>query len=123
MDPSGDGKATLRIARDGLLKHYERTGNSSTYLDGLLLPEALQAPIAVVEGLNRPGQERKFCYCGVPTGRFHKDEHVHLPPPPGKTYLAFVTEDLKVVKWGWSDEDPERPGFPMGYQTRFGRRT
>jgi hypothetical protein len=29
--PSGEGKATFRVAKDGILKHFMETGNSAVY--------------------------------------------------------------------------------------------
>ncbi len=32
MAPSGEGKATFRVAKDGLVKHFRETGNSGRRL-------------------------------------------------------------------------------------------
>jgi hypothetical protein len=122
MHPSGVGRVVFRVAKDGLLKHLRDTGNSAMYLDSMLLPAVLRAPTAVFEGLNRPGQEKNLCFCGKPSEKYLKDEHITVPPPPGKTFLIFATADFKVIKFGWEDEDQVMMGFPIGHQTRFGRR-
>ena len=122
MEPSGDGTATFRVAKDRLLGHFRATGNSAMFLEGLLIPDVLEHPAAVFEGLERPGQEESLCYAGVPSKRYVRDKSIEVPFPPGKTFLVFMTCNLKVTKWGWADEDPESPGYPMEHQTRFGRR-
>lgn len=122
MHPSGKGVAVFRIAKDGVLEHFKKTGNSSMYLDAILIPGVVSTPAAVFEDLKRPGQEKSLCYCGMPDEKFRNDTHLSLPPPPGKTFVVFCTSDFKILKWGWEDEDEDMSGYPSGHQARFGRK-
>jgi hypothetical protein len=122
MAPSGEGRGTFRIVKDGILEHFRKTGDSARLLEGLLVPAVIESPAAVFQGLKREGQEEVLVYVGVPSDRFIRNHNIRIPCPPGRTFLVFVTLDLKVVKWRWEEADSERPGFPTDYETRFGRR-
>src|SRR5262249_13830923 len=122
MHPSGAGRATFIIAKNKILGHFRRTGNSQMYLDAMNIPAVMDSPCGIFEGLGRPGQEKNYCYCGVPAETHFRDDRITVPPPPGKTFTVFVTERLEIVKYGWDLEDPET-GFPENHRTRFGRRT
>jgi hypothetical protein len=73
----------------------------------------------VFEGLNRAGFNgvENCCYCGT----------VAAAPQEG-VLVVFVREpkssDLvgPIVVWvEWRENDPERPGFPIGWKSDFGR--
>jgi len=79
---------------------------------------ALENPLTVFHGLNRPGlnDDEYCCYCGPA-------EHA---PQPG-VLVIFVREpgpsDLigpVVFWWEWREEDPGHPGRPISWQSDFG---
>jgi len=71
---------------------------------------------AIFKNLKRDGEENAYCYSCVPP----------MSVQPG-VFCGFV--DLPedggflgpVVFWfEWREEDPDRPGFPMGWEKDFG---
>lgn len=90
---------------------------------GLIVPQILQNPTAIFEGLCEDEDEDRRgygwrCYCGVPGQAFHADGTARAPWPD-QVYLVFVNDERVAYNWRWEQADPE---VPIGYQTRFKRR-
>ena len=103
------------------------TGNRQKLLEGFAIPEVVSSPKGAWQGWGRPGQENAYAYAGIPSGRY-LSASVELPCPPGKVFVVYVSArpmqsgHLRIIKWGWVEQDPNRPGFPVDHETRFGRR-
>ncbi|MGH7138246.1 MAG: hypothetical protein ACREHD_21040 [Pirellulales bacterium] len=93
---------------------------------GYIVPEILQQPCAVFEGLRRDEDEDRGgvgwrCYCGVPAHAYRADGTV-TRPYPSQVYLVFVNDEGVVYNWRWEKADPDDPLIPLDHQTRFKRR-
>ena len=121
MNPLGTGRQMFILSKEQALKYFRDTGNAQAYLDSQCIPAVMDAPTATFEGLGRAGQDGAYCYCGRPTERRIIDDHITVPPPPGQTFLVFVSRECVIAKWGWEDMDPDT-GYPENWTTRFGRR-
>lgn len=93
---------------------------------GYLVPEILQQPTAVFEGLRRDEDEDRGaagwrCYCGVPAHAYRTDGSA-TRPYPGQVYLVFVNDEGVVYNWRWEQADLDDPLLPVDHQTRFKKR-
>jgi hypothetical protein len=93
---------------------------------GYLVPQTLQQPSAVFEGLRRDEDEDPRgvgwrCYCRVPDRAFHADG-TQRQPYPGQVYLVFVNDEGVAYNWRWEKADPDNPDLPAGHESRFKRR-
>lgn len=104
-----------------ILRHFRETGNQSMFTDAWFIPDVCKTPVAIWQGLERSGQDESLCYSGFPSGDFAAYRgHDDIKPEAGYTFLVFLTPDLIVTKWRWSEVDPVRPDYPIDYDTRFG---
>ena len=93
---------------------------------GLIMPEIIQNPTAMFEGLRWDEDEDPDphgaagwrCYCGIPSQAFHADG-TSRPAYPGQVYLVFVNDEKVAYNWRWEKADPENQGLPIGHQERF----
>lgn len=115
--PSGHGRQEFRIP-NSLVEHVQRYGPPYKFHELKLVKEVLELPTVVFEGL-REEQEEGLCYAGVASCRY-TNEGMRKPPPKGKTFLVFLTEDGKVFQWRWEEADPEMDGYPVNWRERFG---
>ena len=120
--PSGNARRLFRLPMSRILKHFEDTGNRNMFADAWFVPDVCDKPAATFEGLSRSGQEEAICYTGVPSGEFSSKNEEEIRKPNGCTFMVFLTNQLEVTKWRWCKEDPDRPGFPVDHEKRFGRR-
>ena len=86
----------------------------------MLVPIVLRHPAVVFEGWNRPEHDDDLCYAGVPPVDYRSDT-IQVPPPPGKTFLVFVTRRGRITKWRWENADPDEAQYPENWRTRFRR--
>jgi len=70
-----------------VIQVLEKHGPEWKYHDARFLPEAVDSPDAIFEGLNRPGHEDSLCYSVRPT---------HDPLEPESTTLPRFSEVLLV---------------------------
>jgi hypothetical protein len=84
------------------------------------------APTAVFQGLRRgdggpPTVETGWAICGKPRRTYHNDG-TSQPTPEGMVYLVYADSEGYVFDWDWVQEDPDRPGYPLGpVDERFDR--
>ena len=76
------------------------------------------APTAVFRGLKRgdnapPNVENGWAFCGKPRHAFCNDGTTY-PAPDGMVYAVFADNDGFVFDWDWVQEDPDKPGYPLG---------
>lgn len=127
MAPDGNGRAWFLVAKNGLLGHFRETRNRNKQLEGYLVPEVVESPDGVWEGLNRPDKKSAYCYCGRVKRRYLRDITVDIPFPKGKVFVVHVGErrasggQLVIVDWTWDTESNGEPGFPEDHNTRYGR--
>lgn len=93
---------------------------------GYTVPEILQHPTAVFEGLRRDEDEDRGaggwrCYCGVPSHAYRTDGTATRPYPE-QVYLVFVNDEGVVYNWRWERANPEDPLLPVDHLTRFKKR-
>ncbi len=123
LAPSGVTKRVFRLPKSRIIKHFHETGNERMFREAALVPDVVASPAAIFLGLARSGQEEALCYTGVPSGEFASNNGLEaVSVPKGYTFMVFATKDFEVAKWRLCEEAPERPGFPIDHETRFGRR-
>ena len=122
LAPTGESKRLIRIPLGRLAQHFQETGNRSKFQEAWLVPDVCTKPAGIWRNLKRTGQEEAFCYAGEPSGEFAEGKGIRIESPRGKVFMVFLTEGLEVTKWRYCEEDPNRPGFPLGHGDRFGER-
>jgi len=94
------------------------------------VPEALQKPTEIFEGLCRQDDEPKDskirgigwrCYCGVPSVRYSRNGD-ELSVRDGEVFVVFVTDDKVVYLWDWVKCDPTDRRLPIDHENRFKKR-
>ncbi|MBI3466442.1 MAG: hypothetical protein HY000_25800 [Planctomycetes bacterium] len=84
------------------------------------------ARTAVFRGLKRGGDappkvENGCAFFGKPRQAHHNDG-TPFPAPPGMVFVVYADEDGYLFDWDWVQEDPDKPGYPLGPLTdRFDR--
>lgn len=85
-----------------------------------LVPEILQSPKAIFEGIRWDNDEDRtsvdswLCYCGVPSRAFTING-ADRAPYENKVYLVFVNADRVVYHYRWDKCCPDNPWMPVGY--------
>src|SRR5262245_25527209 len=72
-----------------MLEALEKNGPTTKFFDALLVPETIESPDVVFEGLNRGGLSHGLCYSRVPTERW-QDAQTKIAPPPSMVFLVFI---------------------------------
>lgn len=93
---------------------------------GLLVPEILQKPFAIFEGIRRDEDDDKWgcgwrCYCGIPSRSFRQDGS-DAPPYKNQVYVVFVNDDGVAYNWRWEKSDESDSRLPIEHESRFTRR-
>jgi hypothetical protein len=120
LDPSGTGSSDFYISQ-AKMRHLLKYGPAPKFFEGLSIPQVLKNPAVIFRGLEREHQEGGFCYAGIPPHHY-LDHNITVPPPPGFTFLIFADSNLRIFEWRWEKSDPETPGHPIEWQTRFKER-
>ncbi len=90
------------------------------------IPESIEAPDAIFQGLNRPKQHEALAYSVRLTHDPAEETLVAVPPRFGYVFLAFVRPGQGgyiVFDWEWRVEAAEEPGHPEDWSVDFARRT
>jgi hypothetical protein len=93
-----DGTTTCEILISyDRMRAVARRGMGHAKECGFIVPQILQKPTAVFEGLRRDEDEDRWgygwrCYCGVPDQSFRPDG-TSRPPYRGQVYLVFVSDE------------------------------
>ena len=122
IDPS-DGKPCGILVSFDRMQHVAKRGMGHANEAAYLLPETLQKPTAIFEGLRRESDEDMRgcgwrCYCGVPTRSFRPDGS-EGPPYRNQVYLVFVNDQHVAYNWRWEKADGSNPKLPIGHEFRF----
>ena len=93
---------------------------------GYIVPEVLQSPTAIFQGLCRDEDEDRRgagwrCYCGIPDQAYHSDG-TSRRPYPGQIFLVFVNDEGVAYNWRWEKADPDSPEVPQHHTERFRER-
>jgi hypothetical protein len=96
--------------------YYAVVGDRTDPSSGSPVQQVLLAPTAVFSGV-REHQEGGLCYCGTPTCAYTNDG-AKIPPVPGKVFLVYVNPRGHLFEWRWDQEDPEFPGYPIGWDDK-----
>lgn len=91
-----------------------------------LVPEILQGPTAVFEGLRSDEDEDHTgcgwrCYCGIPSQAYHPDG-TKRAAYPNQVYLVFVNDENVAYNWRWERSDDDDSKLPVDYNNRFRKR-
>ncbi len=91
-----------------------------------IVPEILQHPTAIFEGLRADEDEPRRgsgwrCYCGIPEHAYLQDG-TSVRPFGGKVYLVFVNDEGVAYNWRWEKSDPDNLRLPRDHEARFRKR-
>lgn len=125
QNPLNGETVTVQISQQRMLSVGKRSLGHAKEC-GHLVPEILQNPTAVFEGLRRDEDDDQWgcgwrCYCGIPSCGFSRDGHEQATYP-NQVYLVFVNDDSVAYNWRWEKADPSDPDLPINHEDRFKRR-
>ncbi len=89
-----------------------------------LVPEILQKPTVIYEGLRKEEDHRYtktegwLCYSGVPSCAYAQNGS-RIEPRPGEVFLVFVDDEKIVYLWYWCECDKDNPNIPVDADIRF----
>ncbi len=124
-NPFGGGTWEVLISYDRLHAVARRSMGHAKEC-AYIVPEVLQNPTAIFEGLREEEDEDRrgvgwLCYCGVPSKAYHADGTPRAAYPL-QVYLVFVNDERVAYNWRWEKADEDDPQLPRNYQTRFRKR-
>ena len=120
------GKMTTVLLSHPRLLSVARRGKGQVMETGFIVPEILQRPTAIFEGLTQEEDEDRrgvgwHCYCGTPSKSYRTDGTVQNPFA-GQVFLVFVNQDGIAYNWRWENADPADAKLPENHRLRFKRR-
>ncbi len=119
IDPHDGGQWDIRLNMEEIARR--RITSRGRLLEiAHVATEILLHPSAIFQGLRGEKEESWICYSGQPTKAFHT-EGTRRNPYPGQTYLVFVNSERVAYDYRWEGADPDFPGRPAGWRTRFTR--
>jgi hypothetical protein len=120
-DPNTGTRDWTIHVRTSMLEDLEQHGPEWKFYNAQLIPEALEAPTVILQGLNRVGFDDAYCYSRVPSCRWI-DESTKGQPLPYAVFVVFVAcaNPAVVLDWEWRMADQSHPGYPRKWQTDFG---
>jgi hypothetical protein len=124
LSPDGKSRAVFFIDWHAL-SVVEEKGPEWKFSDARFVPEAVDVPDAILEGLKRHGEEDALCYSVRATVDPDNDDNEALPRY-GYVFLAFVKHCIGgfiVYDWDWREEDPDMPGHPLSWEDDFEKPT
>lgn len=122
----GAGTWDFYIARDRLVR-IQRTQPESKYRAVAQIPEVLQAPTAIFQGLQRDEHEDGYAYVGRPKEREIKRDSadggwIKIPTDPRIILVVFVTGNDRrrdIFDWEWRKTDAADPDLPENADLDF----
>jgi hypothetical protein len=125
LDPVSGQMGTVQISFDRM-QAVARRSMAQAKECGIIVPQVLQHPTAVFEGLRQDEDEDRQgvgwrCYCGIPEHAYHSDGS-ERSPYPGQVYLIFVNDEGVAYNWRWEKADPDDTALPQNHQDRFRER-
>jgi hypothetical protein len=125
LDPIKGGTCGVWISYERMQTVAKRSlGHASEC--AFLLPDILQRPSAVFEGLRWDEDEDPSgygwrCYCGIPS-RAYRTDGAERPVWAGEVFLVFVNDEGIAYNWRWEKADEDEPDLPRRFKTRFKKR-
>lgn len=121
-----DGKETEVLISYDRMQAVGRRSMGHAKECGFTVPEILQKPRAIFEGLRRDEDEPPRgvgwrCYCGVPSQSFRQDGTAGRAYP-NQVYLVFVNDEGVAYNWRWEKADADDLSVPQNHETRFKKR-
>jgi hypothetical protein len=125
LNPLNGETESIQISQQRMLSVGRRSVGHAKEC-GLIVPEILQNPTAVFEGLRRDEDDDQWgcgwrCYCGIPSNSYTSDGREKASYPM-QVYLVFVNDEGVAYNWRWEKADPDDPDLPINHQDRFQRR-
>lgn len=122
LEPSSGRTETVLISYDRL-QAVKKRGLGEILCAAKTVPEVLQCPTAVFEGLCSDEDEDYRgvgwrCYCGIPKHDYSFEGH-ELSPRPKRVFLVFVNVERVAYNWRWEKCDETDDNLPINYQNRF----
>lgn len=125
VDPADGKPCKVQISHDRLMAVAKRS-IGQTKECGYIVPEILQKPTAIFEGLRQDEDEDRRgvgwrCYCGIPSVAYRTDGS-ECQPWPDEVFLIFINDENVAYNWRWEKADPDDLDLPIHYEERFKRR-
>ena len=89
-----------------------------------LVPEVLQKPKGIFEGLRKEEDQRYtktegwLCYCGIPSCAYARNGN-KIEPRQNEVLLVFVDIEKVAYLWYWDACDDKDPNIPIDWEMRF----
>ncbi|HEX5272172.1 MAG TPA: hypothetical protein VFW33_16865, partial [Gemmataceae bacterium] len=125
IDPYSFGNDGTFLLSVPMINDLEQNGPTQKFCDAALIPEALERPTVILEGLKRTNYAAGLCYCTVPTERWTHDangEMQRIKPPMLKVFSVYVNpvgDNLFVLDFDWRVVGPGGTGIPYRWQRDF----
>jgi hypothetical protein len=96
------------------------TGMPGYVFYGLIycVKEVFSSPTVVFAGASSGSLRDGLVFCGKPAHSYN-NKGEQLDPPSDMIYMAYVNRSGSLFDWDWVPEDPDKPGYPVGWQARF----
>jgi hypothetical protein len=125
VDPEHGGRCTVQFSYRRLTTVARRSPGHARQC-AFIVPQVLQRPTAIFEGLRRDEDEDPRgvgwrCYCGVPDHAYTTDGRSR-DPWPGQVFLVFVNHEGVAYNWRWERHASDDPRLPEDHQRRFRKR-
>jgi hypothetical protein len=122
FDPATKETCGILISHDRMLTVARRSMAHAKEC-AYIVPQILQRPAAVFEGLRHDDDEDRRgtgwrCYCGSPD-RAYRADGTERSPYPGQVYLVFVNDEAVAYNWRWEQADPRDANLPKDFDQRF----
>lgn len=127
IDPATGKLVQVQISH-GRLQAMARFGQAHVLECAYIVPEILERPSAIFEGLKRDQDEDSMgapgwrCYCGRPSVAFNRDGSERRPFPQ-QIFMVFVNQERIAYNWRWEKADPDNLNLPLNCAARFVRRS
>ena len=117
IDPHDGTRWDIRVSNKRMDLIVKRSVGQAEEL-AHVMPQVLQCPDAIFQGLREEGEDDWLCYCGTPDCAYTK-EGAQTPGRPGQVYLVFVNADRVAYRSWWEKWDDDNHKNPCNYETRF----
>lgn len=134
LDPvTGKRDKEVRVTNDRMINHVAKSGAAAAAMARELLPQVLESPSAVFEGLRwdddqSPSGDGWLCYVGTPKTDFVPEDKRpdararEVSWRAGFVLLVFLNHDGVAYLWRREKADANDDTMPNGFQSRFRKR-